>query len=351
MKIVSIIGARPQFIKATAISQLLRKYCQEIIIHTGQHYDDNMSKIFFEELEIPQAQINLGIGGGSHAEQTGQMMIEIERILSEEKPGWVIVYGDTNSTLAGSLAATKLNIPVAHVESGLRSYNRSMPEEINRIICDHISQLLFCPTKKAVEILRKEGIIKGVHWSGDVMYDVLLNFLPHARNNSQIVEHLGLKGKRYALTTIHRAGNTDDIQRLDTLFSILGKAKLQIVLPIHPRTRNIIEKYALQLADNILLINPVGYLDMLKLEAEAEYILTDSGGVQKEAYWLGKRCITLRDETEWSETVEAGWNILGGVNEDIILKALSEWKPHGERLPFFGDGHAAKNIVDVLISK
>ena len=349
MKIVSVVGARPQFIKAAMVSRVIRSRCQEILIHTGQHYDENMSQLFFMEFELPKPDVYLGIGSSTHAVQTGKMMAGIEKVLLEQNPDWIIVYGDTNSTLAGSLSAVKIHIPVAHVEAGLRSFNRSMPEEINRVLCDAVSDALFCPTDQAVQNLAEEGIRKGVFLVGDVMRDALDFYIHLASKRSNILEQLNIKSKSYALATIHRAGNTDDASRLRMIFNALGRLDLPVVLPIHPRTKKAINDFGLIIAKNILTIEPIGYLDMLQLEKNADCILTDSGGIQKEAYWLGVRCITLRDETEWVETVAAGWNRLVGANGDAIISAVTEWMPKSERQPIYGDGHAAKKICDVLV--
>lgn len=348
MKILSIVGARPQFIKASVVSKAVRQKCREVLLHTGQHYDERMSQIFFEEMGIPTPDINLGVGSGTHAEQTSQMMTGIENVLFSHKPDWVVVYGDTNSTLAGSLAAAKLNIPVAHIEAGLRSYNRGMPEEVNRLVCDHLSQVLFCPTRQSVENLAQEGVLNGVYQIGDVMFDALLHYLPLAQNLSSILESLKQNRASYALATIHRAANTDDPSKLKPLLEALGQISLPVIFPLHPRTRKVISSLGLILPANCVTIDPVGYLDMLQLEANAECILTDSGGIQKEAYWLGIRCITLREETEWVETVAAGWNRLAGTDTAAILDAFNSWKPQGDRPAVYGDGQAAYRIAAVL---
>jgi UDP-GlcNAc3NAcA epimerase len=350
MKIISIIGARPQFIKVMPVNRALVEAGHDsILVHTGQHYDFQMSKIFFNELGIPDPDYNLEVGSGSHGEQTGLMLLRIEGVLLSEKPDWLIVYGDTNSTLAGALAAVKLHIPVAHVEAGLRSFNREMPEEINRLLCDHISSALFCPTDNAVKNLAAEGIRSGVYQVGDVMGEVLDSFLPIARKKSQILKQLLIQPKQYILVTVHRAGNTDNPDRLQSILSALGSLPLQVVFPIHPRTRKIITNSKLVLAENIQVIDPVGYLDMLWLESNADCILTDSGGIQKEAYWLGIRCITLREETEWVETVQAGWNRLVGVDAKAIMDAVNHWWPIEERIPIFGRSNVAQQIVRLLL--
>lgn len=349
MKILSVVGARPQFIKAAMVSRVIRPHCQEIIVHTGQHYDENLSQIFFEEFKMPRPDIHLGVGSGTHAEQTGKMMIGIEKVLLEYKPDWLLVYGDTNSTLAGTLAAVKVRVPVAHVEAGLRSFNRDMPEELNRVLCDTVSDVLFCPIEQAVHNLVEEGIRHNVFLVGDVMADAIEYYIHLARKHSDILERYGLKKKSYALVTIHRAGNTDDESKLSALLNSLGQLDLLVVFPVHPRTKKAIEQYNLSLAKNILMIEPIGYFDMLQLEENADCILTDSGGIQKEAYLLGVRCITLREETEWIETVSAGWNQLVGTDSDAIISAVTRWRPMGQRMPIYGDGHAAEKIRDVLL--
>lgn len=316
MKIITIIGARPQFIKAAPVSKVLRESGhQEYLVHTGQHYDTNMSQVFFDELQIPEPDVNLGVGSGSHGWQTGQMLMALERVIQEVKPDWVLVYGDTNSTLAGALAAVKLHILIAHVEAGLRSFNREMPEEINRVLTDHCSDLLFCPTQTAVDNLAKEGITKGVHLVGDTMYDAVIQFSEIARSRSTILEKLGLGPKEYLLATIHRPYNTDNPENLHSILSAFTEIDEPIIFPVHPRTRQCLSDLKLK-TDNLKLrlLEPVGYLDMLVLEKNAKAILTDSGGMQKEAYFLRVPCITLRTETEWVETVEAGWNVAVGAD-------------------------------------
>ena len=348
MKIISIIGARPQFIKAAPLSRGLRHKAEEVLIHTGQHYDANMSKIFFDELKIPRPDINLGVGSGSHGWQTAQMLSGIEELLLEKSPDWVLVYGDTNSTIAGALAATKLHIPVAHVEAGLRSYNRNMPEEINRVLTDHASTLLFCPTQKAVDNLVKEGILEGVHHVGDVMYDALKFNLQLSHKRSAILDQLCLSKNSYVLATVHRPRNTDNLVRFGEILTAFGLLEYPVVFPMHPRTQKTLDQSDISVSQNIKIIDPVGYLDMLQLEENADCILTDSGGVQKEAYLLGIRCVTLREETEWVETVESGWNQLVGADADAIILAVEDWYPGGERPAYFGDGYATDKIVGVL---
>ena len=357
MKVIAIVGARPQFVKAAVVSRALRAAgIQEVLIHTGQHYDDNMSRVFFEELQIPEPDYHLGIGSGSHGAKTGPMLEALEPVLNQEKPDYVLVYGDTNSTLAGALAAAKLHMPVAHVEAGLRSFNRRMPEEINRVLTDHLASLLFTPTATADENLHNEGIRKGIHRVGDVMYDAVLFYRDLARKKADVLQSLNLQPKQFALATIHRAENTDDPRRLAEIFSALKliAADLPVVLPLHPRTRKIVESGAgFQDASptavaNLHLIAPVSYLNMLALESEAKVVLTDSGGVQKEAFFFRVPCITLRDETEWIETVEAGWNSLVGRSAARIAAAAKNARSgHLDSRPF-GTGDAANGIAQIL---
>lgn len=346
--IVTIVGARPQFVKAAPVSRALSSAFREIVVHTGQHYDYGMSEIFFSEMEMSQPEFNLGIGGGSHGEQTGRMLVELEKVFNTLKPDCVLVYGDTNSTLAGALTAAKMQIPLAHVEAGLRSYNRSMPEEINRVLTDHVSDLLFCPTQTAVENLSAEGINKGVHQVGDVMYDALLYNLSLARQKSAILRDLKLSNGQYALVTIHRAANTDDRERMASILDALGKLTLPVVFPVHPRTRKMMSEWGIPTADNVILVEPVGHFDMLALQENANCILTDSGGVQKEAYLVGVRCITLREETEWVETVSAGWNSLAGVDGEKIVELFENWFPEQKRKSLYGDGHSSEKIAQIL---
>ena len=354
MKIVTIVGARPQFIKAAPLSRALQAAGhREFLVHTGQHYDIGMSQVFFDELDLPQPDINLGVGSGNHGQQTGQMLIGIEDVLLKEKPDWVLVFGDTNSTLAGALAAVKLHIPLAHVEAGLRSYNREMPEEHNRVLTDHCADLLFCPTKTAVENLAKEGLTNGVHEVGDPMYDAVLMFSEKAKQRSTILHDLGLKKGGYLLATIHRAYNTDDLETLNSIFSTLATIDEPVIFPIHPRTQQKIKELGFlnqkSKTENPKLIDPVSYLDMLILEQNARIILTDSGGIQKEAYFFGIPCLTLRSETEWVETVSNGWNLLVGVDPERILAGLKHVFPAKDQSPaLFGDGQSAHKIVRVL---
>jgi UDP-GlcNAc3NAcA epimerase len=354
MKILSVIGARPQFIKAAPISHTIRKRekegvsLREIIVHTGQHYDENMSSIFFKQLEIPMPHYDLGVGSGSHGWQTGRMLEKIEGVLVNEKPEWVLVYGDTNSTLAGALAASKLNIPLAHVEAGLRSFNRLMPEEINRVVADHLSDILFCPSKTSVDILRQEGIHRGVHLVGDIMADSMALALNRINPRPEILSLLGIEENSYFLATIHRAENTDQLQNLKAILTAFQLLNKPILFPVHPRTRKTLGKMEYSCPANVRLIDPVGYLDMVQLEKAARMILTDSGGMQKEAYWLGIPCVTLRNETEWVETVQNGWNILTGAETDAIVKAVQTFRVPDTHPPLYGDGSASGRIVEVF---
>jgi UDP-N-acetylglucosamine 2-epimerase len=370
MKIVTIVGARPQFIKAAAVSRVIRGFnkkkdrIREILVHTGQHYDYLMDKVFFEELELPKPDYHLGVGSGSHGRQTGIMLERIDSVMQREKPKVAIVYGDTNSTLAGALAAAKLRIPVAHVEAGLRSYNSAMPEEINRLLTDHLSTLLFCPTDQAVRNLSKEGIKDGgtrtVRNVGDVMYDSILYYSQVAEKKSAILKNLGFdtghgtRDTSYYLATLHRAENTDNPKRLKSIFGALNKIgkKTPVILPLHPRTKKIMEMHHLfSEFKNIRFIKPVSYLNMLKLEKRAKAILTDSGGIQKEAYWLRVPCFTLRNETEWVETIKNGWNVLVGTSAERIIKGVSQMEGRRGYLKgnkIFGDGMACEKIVQNL---
>jgi UDP-GlcNAc3NAcA epimerase len=351
--IVTIVGARPQFIKAAPVSRALRAYgsLTEILVHSGQHFDDNMSEVFFRELGIPAPKYNLGIQGGSHGAMTGRMLEKIEAVLVTEKPDRVIVYGDTNTTLAGALAAAKLHIPIAHIEAGLRSWNRRMPEEINRVLTDHLSDMLFCPTFQAVENLRNEGIQKQVIHSGDVMFDAARLVAEIAGTIVPILEKNRLEPSRYYLVTLHRAENTDNETRLAAILAALARLARHtpVVLPLHPRTRQQIRRLNLSsLTAGIHFIDPVSFLEMAALEKNSLVILTDSGGVQKEAYFHGIPCVTLRDETEWVETVDAGWNTLAGADTSRIIAAVSSASP-GRPIPEYGTGTAARKIADCLV--
>lgn len=352
MKIISIVGARPQFIKVKPISDIFKEKqgVKHILIHTGQHYDYEMSKIFFEELHIPKPNYNLMVGSHSQGKQTGLMIQRIENVLLKEKPDIVIVYGDTNSTLAAALSAVKLGIKVAHVEAGLRSYRRDMPEEINRVLTDHLSSLLFCPTLSAVKNLEKENITKDVYLVGDVMYDVFL-FYKKLAKKSMILSKLNLNPREYFLLTIHRKENTDKLINLTSILSALIKTREKIIFPVHPRTRQALKQVKLPSGNNIMFIRPVSYLDMVTLETNAKKILTDSGGVQKEAYWARVPCITLREETEWVETLINSCNCLvGAENQNKILKALKKRQTPFIRKNYSGNGESARKIVKHLNS-
>jgi UDP-N-acetylglucosamine 2-epimerase len=355
MKILDIVGARPQFIKLAPIYKAIELHnredsqsaIEEVLVHTGQHYDYEMSQIFFDELGLKAPDYHLGVGSGTHGQQTGEMLKKIEEVLLEEKPDLVMVYGDTNSTLAGALATAKLHIPLAHVEAGLRSFNKKMPEEINRVLTDHVSDLLFCPTQTAVENLRREGIEKGVHLVGDVMYDAVLLYLNLAEKKSEIMERLGLEPKSYAVVTVHRAENTDQPERLRAIFEGLERVAeegLSVILPLHPRTRKQLNALGMH-PKEVRVLDPVSYLDMLVLEKNARVILTDSGGVQKEAFFFRVPCVTLREETEWVETVETGWNTLVGCDPWRMVQAALETRLGGESVWPYGDGRAAERIV------
>jgi UDP-GlcNAc3NAcA epimerase len=350
MKIASILGARPQFIKAAPLDRELRKVHEHVLIHTGQHYDYLMSAVFFEELGIPEPDYNLGVGSASHARQTGEMLIRIEETLDRGKPDYVLVYGDTNSTLAGALAAAKLHLPVAHVEAGLRSFNRLMPEEINRVLTDHIADLLFCPTETARHNLAREGITRHVYNVGDVMYDAVLDSIDVVERKSHILDSLSLQSGSYLLATIHRPSNTDNPQSLSNVLAAFNEIGEEIIFPAHPRTSQAIARAGWQLSSRVKLLEPVSYLDMLSLEKNARMVLTDSGGVQKEAYFFGVPCITLREETEWVETVEAGWNTVVGASKSKIIRAVQGFSPQGKRPEIFGDGKASRKIVSHLES-
>jgi len=374
MKILSIVGARPQFVKAAMVVEAVRRHNRgsgpkrritHKVLHTGQHYDPKMSDVFFQQLPLPAPQFNLDVGSGSHGVQTARMLEGIEQILQKERPGAIIVYGDTNSTVAGALAAAKLHICVAHVEAGLRSFNRRMPEEINRVATDHLSDLLFCPTVTAVENLRNEGIDKNVFLNGDVMLDAVQAFVALAQKRTKLLRDLSVQPHEYALATIHRAENTDSPGRLASLLEALLDLKLPVVLPIHPRVQHILARTAslksirtrLQQSSDIHISEPASYLDMLMLESNARLVLTDSGGVQKEAFFLGIPCLTLRAETEWVETLKGGWNQLVGSDEKLISKsAKSIWNNNGSHptgrpdLKAFGNGKSTELIVKQILN-
>ncbi len=366
MKIFNFVGARPNFVKVLPILQAIAAYnseagkstdkITEVLVHTGQHYDYLMSKVFFGQLGLKPPDYNLEVGSGPQGWQTAEILARAEKVLLEEKPDIAITYGDTNSTLAGALAAAKLLIPVAHIEAGLRSYNRKMPEEINRILTDRLSTYLFCPTSRAVKNLAREGMTTGVHLVGDVMYDALLRNIKIAETRSQILVELGLKPKGYLLTTIHRAENTDNPENLESILAAFSQLEQPLVLPLHPRTRKRITQLdlmgLLENDSNLKVIDPVSYLDMLVLEKNAEKILTDSGGIQKEAYWLKVPCITLRRETEWPETVETGWNkLVGADTEAILCFADEQFFEENQQIDLYGDGNASERILEILLGE
>ena len=350
MKIVSIVGARPQFIKCAPVSNELRKEHHEILVHTGQHYDPDMSDIFFEDLQIPQPDYHLEVGSGSHGKQTGAILERVENVLLEEMPNLVIVYGDTNSTLAGALAAAKLHIPVAHVEAGLRSFDRTMPEEINRVVTDHVSNLLLCPTQTAIDNLAKEGIYQGVHLVGDVMVDALMHNADISEKKSHIIKNLGLKRGNYYVATVHRPSNTDDRKNLTEITEAFSESGKRVIFPVHPRTKKYLREYGLldSSSENIQFIDPLSYLDMLQLMKHSKKILTDSGGIQKEAYVMGVPCITMRENTEWIETLTGGWNVLVGADKGKILTAILADVRKNSDNTVFGKGDAAEKIAKVL---
>jgi UDP-GlcNAc3NAcA epimerase len=348
MKIVSIVGARPEFIQALPVSLALRSWCEEILVHTGQHYDYLMSQAFFDELGVPSPDYNLGVGSGSHGKQTAQILLLIEDVLLNERPDLVIVRGDTNSTIAGALAAAKLKIPIAHIEAGERSYNRRMPEEINRVVTDSVADHHFCASMAASDRLSDEGITKSVHWVGDVMLDSMLRNLPLARKKSDVLDRLNLRSTDYTLVTIHRASNTDNPNILRRIVQTLNQTGDNIIFPIHPRTRSALKDLNIAFSSNVKIIDPIGYFDIVVLEENARLIATDSGGVQREAYFLGIPCLTLRNETEWIETVQTGWNRLVGTRPRAILEAWYDFEPPDERPPIFGEGAAGQRISDIL---
>jgi UDP-GlcNAc3NAcA epimerase len=353
-KILTVVGARPQFVKAAALSRALKKLnIEEVLVHTGQHFDENMAEIFFRQMEIPQPKYNLGINSLSHGAMTGRMLEEIEKVLIIEKPSVVVVFGDTNSTLAGALAASKLHIPVAHVEAGLRSFNMKMPEEINRILTDRISNFLFCPTEVAIKNLQTEGFENfdiSIINSGDVMYDVALYYSQFSGERSTIISDLGLKNKAFLLTTLHRQENTDDLERLNSIISALNilSSDYEIVLPVHPRTRKILQNENIKL--NFEPIDPVGYFDMIELLKNCKMVITDSGGVQKEAFFFRKHCLVARDETEWTELVDLGYNFMVGAETEKIISTVAKVAASSVKFDEkpYGEGNAADKIALVL---
>lgn len=350
-KALSVVGARPQFIKLAPIASAFEGKLDHVVVHTGQHYDEAMSGVFFEDLIIPHPDYNLEVGSGSHAAQTASMMTRLEGILKKEEPDVVVVYGDTNSTLAGALVAAKLNIPVAHIEAGLRSFNRDMPEEINRIVTDRLSRLLFCPTETAMRNLFREGMKDASHLVGDVMFDALLLHRSLIDRHSSILASIGVRRAGFYLATVHRASNTDDVEALTGILNALNALDAPVVFPLHPRTRDTMAVREMVLGEwsRILFVEPVGYLDMLALQANARKVLTDSGGVQKESYCLGTPCVTLRLETEWVETLESGWNTLAGMGKESIIEAALMARPSAPQKPLYGSGRASHAIADILL--
>ena len=349
MKIISVVGARPEFIQAAPIRRALEaRGHKDLWVHTGQHYDYQMSQTFFDDLGIPEPDFNLEVGSASHGRQTADMLSRIEPVLLDVRPDLVIIRGDTNSTLAAGLAAAKLHIPTAHVEAGERSYDRRMPEEINRLVADCVSDIHFCASRAAVTRLAAEGISSSVHYVGDVMYDASLTNRAIAGQKSTILSRMDLQPQEYSLVTVHRAANTDDPARLGALVEAFNRVAEPLIFPVHPRTKTALAQIEASFADHVRLIEPVGYFDMLILEQNARLIATDSGGVQREAYFLGVPCLTLRDETEWTETVAAGWNRLTGANTEEIVRSWFGFAPTVEQPPIFGDGRAAEKIVAIL---
>lgn len=358
MKILTVVGARPQFIKAAAVSRVIREQHDEILIHTGQHYDNNMSDIFFDELHIPKPDRNLNVGSGSHARQTAEMMVGIEQILFDEKPDCILIYGDTNSTLAGAISASKLHIPVVHVEAGLRSHNKNMPEEQNRVLADHISDLLLCPTDTAVDNLKNEGITEGVYQVGDVMCDAVLYYSQIMESHSQKDYFARLTGlyetvpvlDSWYMATIHRAENTDRIEKIQEILAAFEELDAPVVFPVHPRTKGMVRLLHQQYSyRNIVFVEPVSYLTMLYLVKHAKKTITDSGGLQKENYILDTPCVTVRDQTEWVETLRGNYNILTKPDKEDILNKIYHTQTDTEaKEDYYGDGHASEKICDIL---
>ena len=349
-RILTVIGARPQFIKSAPVSRIIRKSFKEILVHTGQHYDYEMSSAFFKELNIPEPDYNLGIGSDSHSAQTAKILIKLEKIVEKHKPDLMMVYGDTNSTLAGSLVASKLLIPLAHIEAGLRSYNRNMPEEINRICSDRISDLLFCPTKTALRNLKNEGIKKNVYMVGDVMKDLILQTIRSKDFKKRVFEIKQLMKEPFCYLTIHRQENTDNAEHFRKMLDLISKIKYKVIFPLHPRTKKQIERNKIRLTENISVLKPISYFESLAYQKNADIVITDSGGMQKEAYILGTPCITLRDETEWTETLQNGFNTVVGSDTKKFVAALEKCltiklKPDKN---LFGRGDASEKITKVI---
>jgi UDP-N-acetylglucosamine 2-epimerase len=348
VKILTVVGARPQFVKASVVSRALRAQHQEVLLHTGQHYDDELSAQFFRELQLPAPDVELNVGSALHGEQTARMLIGIERAIVDRGVDRVLVYGDTNSTVAGALAAAKLQVPVAHVEAGLRSFNRRMPEELNRVVTDQLSDLLFCPSQTAVDNLAREGLTSGVHVVGDVMAEAVRMFAPSRELSTVMCARHGLTAGQYGVATVHRAENTDAVDRLQSIVDGFGRLNFTVAFPVHPRTRAALERAGSCLPPNVRLLPPVGYVEMLALVSLARVVLTDSGGLQKEAYWLGVPCVTLRDETEWVETIAAGWNHLVGADADRLVETVERMTIPMARPPLYGEGNAVDRICAVL---
>jgi UDP-N-acetylglucosamine 2-epimerase len=348
MTVLSVVGARPQFIKAAPLVRAIACRHRSMLVHTGQHYDANMSDVFFDELGLPAPDVHLGIGSGPHGAQTGAMLSALEPVMIETRPDWVVVYGDTNSTLAGALTAAKLDVRVAHVEAGLRSFNRAMPEEINRLVADHLSDLLLCPSDAAIANLKAEGRVRGVHRATDTMIEALTDATSRARAASTVLDRLSLAERGYVLATVHRAENTNSHGRLGRIVAALDALGEPVVFPVHPRTRRALADAGFTPGPAVTLLEPVGYLDMVRLESSARLIVTDSGGVQKEAFWLGVPCVTVRDETEWTETVESGWNVLAGTDTQAIIDAVRRFAVPATRSPLYGEGRSSQAIVHLL---
>ena len=352
-KILTIIGARPQFIKAAPFSKAIRQHFNEVIVHTGQHYDENMSRIFFDEMNIPEPDYNLNVGSGGHGKQTGEMMIRLEEVVLKEKPDYIVVFGDTNSTIAGALVAAKLHIPIGHIEAGLRSFNRKMPEEINRIGTDVLASQLFCPTDNAVELLKREGITNEVYQCGDIMYDAMLHFSDISNERSTVLSDMTLEPGAYHLFTMHRPENTDHPERIKAIFKGLEASDKTIVYPVHPRMKAILQSSEIieyvNKVKTLKMIEPVGYLDMIQLEKNASKLITDSGGMQKEAYFVQKPCITIRDESEWVETVDAGYNVIVGSDTEKIRSAIMDFDPDFKDDHLYGDGKSAQAIANHIL--
>lgn len=350
MRVVSIVGARPQFIKAAPLVRELTasRDCSSVLVHTGQHYDVNMSDVFFEELGLPAPDHHLDVGSGAHGAQTAAMLERLEPVLVANRPEWVVVFGDTNSTLAGAIAASKLRLRIAHVEAGLRSFNRAMPEEINRVVADLLSDVRLCPSESSVANLAREGIRTGVHVVGDLMADSLAATIERARARSTVMERLGVTAGNFLLLTIHRAGTADDPATIDRVLQAVAESGEPVVFPVHPRTRRTIDANVARAFPSLRFVEPMGYVDMLQLESSARLVVTDSGGVQKEAYWLGTPCVTLRDETEWIETVDAGWNRLAGTDRARISDAIATFRPPASHPPLYACTGVARRIVSLL---